>query len=86
MNTIQYSLNPTVASILTSSVKLLPIFNTSAPIPIDFIPSTNSSITEFVLLSTWITLYLVSTGLETTSKLSPTLSWIVSENPASESL
>jgi hypothetical protein len=56
------------------SFKLDPIFKTSAPILIVLEPSCNLTITEFVLVSICVTVYLVSTGVDTTSKLSPTLS------------
>jgi len=46
-------------------------------------PSCNLTITEFVLVSICVTVYLVSIGLETTSKLSPTLSCTVSAKSAS---
>ena len=49
-------------------------------------PSCNLTITEFVLVSICVTVYLVSIGLETTSKLSPTLSCTVSAKSASWSV
>ena len=49
-------------------------------------PSCNLTITELVLLSICVTVYLVSIGDDITSKLSPILSWTVSAKSAVESV
>ena len=86
MKVTHLSLKPTVTSTSKVSLNEEPIFKTSEPILIVLWPSCNLTITEFVLESICVTVYLVSIGVETTSKLSPTLSCTVSSKSASESV